>query len=98
MLILKQQRRLSFLINYKKNAVKPTVIRKTKTRIRSNILLRVFVIKNLQAKKFLDLLYFAMQAFQCFASTSFQISFDSINKKFLESVSPKQREQIEIFK
>jgi predicted DNA-binding transcriptional regulator YafY len=42
-------------------------------------------------------LYFAMQALQSFASSPFQISFHSINQKFLESVSPKQREQIENF-
>ncbi|MGE7920786.1 helix-turn-helix transcriptional regulator [Viridibacillus sp. NPDC093762] len=43
-------------------------------------------------------LYFAMQALQSFTSSPFQISFQSINKKFLESVSPKQREQIESFR
>ncbi|ETI68478.1 helix-turn-helix transcriptional regulator [Neobacillus vireti] len=42
-------------------------------------------------------LYFSMQALQSFASSPFQISFNSINDKFLEVVSPKQREQIESF-
>ncbi|QWG30523.1 WYL domain-containing protein [Bacillus mycoides] len=40
-------------------------------------------------------LYFAMQALSSFVSIPFQISFRSINKKFLDSVSSKQREQIE---
>lgn len=43
-------------------------------------------------------LYFAMQVLQSFASSPFQISFQSINEKFLEEISPKQREQIESFK
>ncbi|PGO23916.1 transcriptional regulator [Bacillus cereus] len=40
-------------------------------------------------------LYFAMQALSSFVSIPFQVSFRSINKKFLDSVSSKQREQIE---
>ncbi|PGU36338.1 transcriptional regulator [Bacillus cereus] len=40
-------------------------------------------------------LYFAMQALSSFVSIPFQISLRSINKKFLDSVSSKQREQIE---
>ncbi|MDM5196151.1 YafY family protein [Bacillus hominis] len=40
-------------------------------------------------------LYFAMQALRSFVSIPFQISFRSINKKFLDSVSSKQCEQIE---
>ncbi|GAA0372209.1 helix-turn-helix transcriptional regulator [Bacillus horti] len=43
-------------------------------------------------------LYFAMQALQSFTSSPFRISFESINEKFLDGVSPKQREQIQSFK
>ncbi len=40
-------------------------------------------------------LYFAMQALKSFASSPFQVSFSSINEKFINQVTPKQREQIE---
>ncbi|MDR7073545.1 helix-turn-helix transcriptional regulator [Fictibacillus barbaricus] len=42
-------------------------------------------------------LYFAMQALQSFTSSPFQISFHSINEKFLNGVSQKHRDQIESF-
>lgn len=39
-------------------------------------------------------LYFAMQALKSLTSSPFQISFQTIHEKFLEAVSPEQREQI----
>lgn len=39
-------------------------------------------------------LYFAMQALRSLTSSPFQISFQTIHEKFLEAVSPEQREQI----
>ncbi|WHY72568.1 helix-turn-helix transcriptional regulator [Fictibacillus enclensis] len=40
-------------------------------------------------------LYFAMQAIKSLARSPFRVTFQSISEKFLESVSPKQREQID---
>lgn len=39
-------------------------------------------------------LYFAMQSLQSMTSSPFHISFQTIHEKFLEAVSPEQREQI----
>lgn len=43
-------------------------------------------------------LYFSMQALESFSGAAFGVSFDSINARFLDIVSPHQQKQIEQFR